>query len=91
MMMYKIRVRATTTTNIPSCKEMINSKPGVIFTFVSIAFTPIDFLVKATGTTEAKDFAIKEAERLFPEKKNFLTAQCIEVFNNEEEAWQYLS
>lgn len=86
MMIYKIRVRAITTLGFPSRKEMINSKPGVIYTFM-----PIDFLVKATGTTEAKDLAIEKAEKLFPEKAKFLTAQCIEVFKSEEEAWQCLS
>ena len=86
MMMYKIRVRALATLDFPSRKEMINSKSGAIYTFM-----PIDFLVKATGTTEAKDFAIEKAEKLFPEKAKFLTAQCIEVFKSEEEAWQSLS
>lgn len=86
MMMFKIRVRALATLDFPSCKEMINSEPGVVCSFL-----PMDFLVKATGTTEAKDFAIKEAKKLFPEKAKFLTAQCIEVFKSEEEAWQCLS
>ena len=86
MMMYKIRVRALAALDFPSRKEMINSKPGAIYTFM-----PIDFLVKATGTTEAKDFAIEKAEKLFPEKAKFLVAQCIEVFKSEEEAWQSLS
>lgn len=86
MMMFKIRVRALATLDFPSCKEMINSEPGVVYSFM-----PMDFLVKAPGTAEAKNLAIEKAEKLFPKKSKFLTAKCIEVFTSEEEAWQCLS
>lgn len=84
-MIFKIQIR-TLATNFPSRKEMVNAKNSVVYTFM-----PLNLLVKANNTNEAKKIAIEEAERLFPEKAKFFIAKCIEVFKSEEEAWQNLS